>query len=367
MHNIVIAGHGIAGLTAGDALRRQGFTGKLTIIGEDPHPTYSRPALSKAALNPDADLMDTILPAATHEVEEVHGTVTGINVDDSTLTLGSGESLPYDGLVIATGTHARRFTEDAEEYTLRSLDDAAQLRSRLMTKPSVTIIGGGPLGMEVASGAIALGCTVRLIQFGLPMQLQMGPVIGGVLTDIAREHGVDIIDGMVSSVTPGFNVELTDGRVFESEVIISAIGDAPNTAWLAGSGLLQEGRLITDSRGRVTDNIVAAGDIAWFDGKRSPVWTSAIEEAKIATAALLHGDDAPEITYQPYFWTDQFGTNVKISGPIPHDGEPIVTAGSLAERAALLHWPESGTAAAINYRMPVPRLHKLARSALPTS
>ena len=374
VQKIVIAGHGIAGLTAGDALRRQGFQGDLTIIGEDPHPTYSRPALSKAALNPDADLMDTILPEATHAATEIQGSVVGLDVSTQHVELADGTTVPYDGLVIATGTRARRFTDNPNEYTLRTLDEAATLRTRLAAKPTVTVIGGGPLGMEVASGARALGCEVRLIQFGLPMLLQMGPVIAQILTDVARDNGVEVIDAMVRSVTPalspapsGLQVELDNGQIITSDGVVSAIGDAPNTEWLEDSGLLLDGRLITDTRGRVTDNIVAAGDVAWFNGQRSPVWTSAIEEAKIAAAALLHGDDAPTINYQPYFWTDQFGLNIKISGPIPHEGDPIVVEGSLTERSALLHWPTLGTAAAINYRMPVPRLHKLAKSALQVS
>ncbi len=368
MQNIIIAGHGIAGLTAGDMLRRQGFEGNLTIIGEDPHPTYSRPALSKAALNPDSDLRDTILPEATHGATEIHGCVTGMDISSQTVILADGTALPYDGLVITTGTRARRFTDSSEEYTLRTLDEAADLRARLVDQPTVTIIGGGPLGMEVASGAVALGCAVRLIQFGVPMLLQMGPVIAQILTDAARDNGVEIIDAMVKSVnpgSPGFRIDLDNGQSIESEVVVTAIGDTPNTEWLEGSGLLHDGRLITDSRGRVADKIVAAGDVAWFDGIRSPVWTSAIEEAKVAATGLLHGDDAPEINFQPYFWTDQFGLNIKISGAIPHEGEPIVVEGSIAERSALLHWPDLGTAAAINYRMPVPRLHKLAKSALP--
>lgn len=369
MHNIVIAGHGIAGLTAGETLRRQGFEGTLTIIGEDPHPTYSRPALSKAALEPTADLMDTILPAATHTTHNatmIHGSVAGIDTAAGTVTLANGARAPYDGLIITTGTRARRFTDDPNEYTLRTLDDAAALRSRLSTQPSVTIIGGGPLGMEVASGARALGCQVRLVQFGPPMTLQMGPVIASVLTAAATDHGVEIIDAMVRSVSPtgsGLTVELDDGSLLESEVVVSAIGDSANTDWLEGSGLLSDGRLISDSRGRIRDNIVAAGDVVWFNGQRRPVWTSAIEEAKIAATALLRGDDAPEIAYQPYFWTDQFGLNVKISGPVPQEGDPIVVEGSLADRSALLHWPKLGSAAAINYRMPVPRLHRLAKSA----
>ncbi|WP_027004241.1 NAD(P)/FAD-dependent oxidoreductase [Corynebacterium halotolerans] len=371
MDHIIIAGNGVAGLTAGDTLRRLGFEGELTVIGEEHHATYSRPALSKAALAPGDELAVNFLPDATHGGTELLGRcTTGLDPEKRTVTLDDGTELSYDGLVIATGTHARRFTGSAREFTLRSLDDAVQLRKRLESRPRVTVIGGGPLGMEVASGAIGLGCAVTLVHPGTPMLPHIGPLLAGVLTEAALEHGLTLVDDFVAEVretAEGMAVTLASGAELSSDVVISAAGDIPNDGWLRDSGLLVDGRLVTDGRCRVRDNIVAAGDVAWLDGadgpRRSPVWTSAIEQAKTAAAALLTGDEAESLSFQSYFWTDQWGMNLKISGPIPHgDEQPVVVKGDLAERSAVLHWPGQGSAAALNIRMPIPRLHKLAQS-----
>lgn len=367
--HIVIAGNGIAGLTAGDTLRRLGYEGSITVIGEEPHATYSRPALSKVALAPGDDLDVGALPAPTHGATELLGrTVAGLSPENNEVTLDDGTTLSYDGLVIATGSYARRFTRSEREYTIRSLDDAARLKARLVDRPTVTIVGGGPLGMEVASGAVGLGCAVTLIHPGTPMELHLGPLLGGILTEAALEAGLTTVDSLVSSVRDegdGMAVTLADGTELHSDIVVTAAGDLPNTAWLKDSGLLVEGRLIADDRCRVTGSIVAAGDVVWIDRNggpsRTPIWTAAIEQSKVAAAALLAGDEAVRLNFQPYFWTDQWGLNLRVSGPVPRGVEPIVVKGSLAERSAVLHWPESGTAAALNMRMPIPRLHKLAR------
>lgn len=371
MNHIVIAGNGVAGLTAGDSLRRLGFTGEITIIGAERHVTYSRPALSKTALTPGEDMAVTFLPEPTHGGTQLLGrSATALAPEHQTITLDDETELTYDGLVIATGTHARRFTGSAREFTLRSLDDAAVLRRQLTSRPQVTVIGGGPLGMEVASGAIGLGCQVTLIHPGTPMQPHIGPLLADIVTETAREHGLTLIDDLVAEVSEtarGMSVRLAGGTEIASDVVVSAVGDIPNDAWLRDSGLLTDGRLVADDRCRVRANIVAAGDVAWQDGAagphRSPIWTAAIEQAKTAAAALLTGDQAPPLEYQSYFWTDQWGLNLKISGPIPHGSEePVVVEGDLTERSAVIHWPGQGSAAALNLRMPIPRLHKLARS-----
>lgn len=371
LNHIVIAGNGVAGLTAGDTLRRLGFEGEITIIGEEHHTTYSRPALSKAALAPSEEMAVNFLPEPTHGGTQLLGrSAAGLDSEKQTVILDDGTELPYDGLIIATGTHARRFTGSPREFTLRSLDDAALLRKQLESRPKVTVIGGGPLGMEVASGAIGLGCEVTLVHPGTPMQPHIGPLLADILTETALEHGLTLVDDFVAQVreTPeGMNVQLTSGAELTSEVVVAAAGDIPNDGWLRESGLLIDGRLVTDDRCRVRDNIVAAGDVAWLAGpggpRRSPIWTSAIEQAKTAAAALLTGDKAAPLDFQSYFWTDQWGMNLKISGPVPHgEEEPVVVKGDLADRSAVLHWPAQGAAAALNIRMPIPRLHKLAQS-----
>jgi NADPH-dependent 2,4-dienoyl-CoA reductase/sulfur reductase-like enzyme len=152
--------------------------------------------------------------------------------------------------------------------------------------------------------------------------------------------------------------------------VISAIGDVPNTEWLAESGLLTDGELAVDSRGRVRPNIVAAGDVAAIETphgrRRVPLWTSAIEQAKTAARALLLGDDAEPLSFQPYFWTDQFGLSLKACGELPVSGTPGYTERDEAANAALLRWQNvdgTGTAVALNYRIPVPKLRALSRQA----
>ena len=157
---IVVLGHGIAALTAAESLRDNGFDGDLTIVGDEPHAPYSRPALSKAALLND-DLAALALPASTHGATELLGRrAVRVDLDNSSVRLDDGEELPWDGLVIATGSRARKLVppglaagpEAPEELTLRGLDDVRLLRRGLEGCPSVVVVGGGPLGMEIASG-----------------------------------------------------------------------------------------------------------------------------------------------------------------------------------------------------------------------
>lgn len=373
MEHIVIVGHGVAGLTAGDTLRCSGFEGTITVIGSEPHPTYSRPALSKAALGPGPELEVNFLPDPAHSaIQRLGRTAVALDVPAHHVRLDDGTTIGYDGLIIATGTRARRFTDSPDEYTLRSLDDAGALKSRLTEKPTVTVIGGGPLGMEIASGAIGLGCDVTLVHPGTPMEAHIGPFLAGLLTEAAVSQGLTLVDDfadLVEDTGSGMQTHTRGGIRLDSDIVISAAGDVPNDEWLADSGLLVNTRLVTDTRCRIPghDNIVAAGDVAWIDGadgpKRTPIWTAAIEQAKTAAQTLLHGDEAEELAFQNYFWTDQWGLNLKLSGPVPkHSEEPEIVKGTLAERSFVAHWPHQGTAASYNIRMPVPRLHKIARS-----
>ena len=121
-------------------------------------------------------------------------------------------------------------------------------------------------------------------------------------------------------------VVLTDGSIVEGELVVTAVGDITNTGWLAGSGLPSFGALPVDSRGGLRPEIVAAGDVAAVPTPsgyaRSPIWSSAIEQARVAAGALLHGDAAPELAAQPYFWTEQFELVLRVAGRMPLAGEP---------------------------------------------
>jgi NADPH-dependent 2,4-dienoyl-CoA reductase/sulfur reductase-like enzyme len=369
---IVIVGNGIAGLTAADSLRAAGHDGELTIVGDERHAAYSRPALSKAMLHGD-DLTAHHLPPPAHRAAERLGvTATALDVDRKTVALDDGSTLPYDALVIATGSRARHLGDDTGELTLRTLDDAIALRARLAHRPSVVVAGGGALGMEIASSCLTAGCPVTLVSRGWPLMHQLGPFLADVFVTAARERGLTLVetrsarlrqDGAATRVITG------EGAVLEADVVVTAVGDLHNVEWLAGSGLLRDGALEVDSRGRVRSDIAAVGDVAAFPTRRGirrfPLWTSAIEQGKVAAAALLRGDEAPALDFRPYFWTEQFGLSLKAAGFLPLAGPPAFVDGGAGGGPALMRWAHpdgSGTAVALNYRIPIPRLRRLSEA-----
>jgi NADPH-dependent 2,4-dienoyl-CoA reductase/sulfur reductase-like enzyme len=368
--SIVVVGNGIAGLTACDTLRAEGFDGRITVIGDEPVAPYSRPALSKALLRDGDDLTSHLLPAATHGAIERRGIAAiGLDVDRQRVLLADGEEVSYDALVISTGTRAKRLGvgNSSNEYTVRTLADALVLRGRLASKPSVVVVGSGPLGMEIASGAVGAGCTTTLVAKGAPLASQIGTLLAARFCDAALEQGLRIVttDSAELVTRNGASVvALGDGKVIEAEVIISAIGDAPNVEWLASSGLLIGDALVVNRRGLVRPNIAAAGDVAAFPhaGRvaRVPLWTSAIDQAKVAAAALLR-PDAPELAFQQYFWTEAFGISVKAIGPTPVAGEAEIVEGTGTQ--GVLRWRQSdgsATAVALDYRIPIPKLRRIA-------
>jgi NADPH-dependent 2,4-dienoyl-CoA reductase/sulfur reductase-like enzyme len=373
----VVVGNGIAGLTACDSLRTAGFDGELTVVGAERHQPYSRPALSKALLhgadgNSDDALQAHELPEPTHEATELLGvSATGLDADAGLVRLAGGGELPYDGLVIASGSRARRLSEgSASELTLRTIEDAILLKERVASRPSVIVIGGGPLGMEVASGCLHVGCDVTLVSDVTPLSRQLGPHLADIFTAAAIRSGLKVVRGgkarMVDHGT-GTWVALADGTELEADLVVTAIGDEPNIGWLAGSGLLTDGSLRVDSRGRVRPEIVAAGDVAFFPTSRGlqrvPLWTSAIDQAKVAAVGLFKGDAAPEFSFQPYFWTEGFGLSLKSVGFTPVVGAPDYCEPGSEPDSVLMRWQNddgAGTAAAVNYRIPIPKLRRLA-------
>jgi 3-phenylpropionate/trans-cinnamate dioxygenase ferredoxin reductase component len=373
LRRVVVVGGGIAGLTAADSLRASGFDGELTIVGAERRAAYSRPALSKALLRAEADLTAHELPPHEHGAVELLGVAaTGLDPATRMVSLDDGGALPYDGLVIASGSRARRLGAADGEHVLRTLDDAIALRARIADRPSVIVVGGGPLGMEVASGALDAGCAVTLVTAGAPMARHLGAHLAARLERTALARGLTILRTPAARILPGAGasaVALADGTLVEGDLLVSGVGDIPNTGWLAGSGLdaamRPDGAIAVDARARVRPEIVAAGDVAAVPTlgghARSPIWHSAIDQARIAAVSLLRGDESPTLGGAPYFWTEQFGLTIRVVGRTPVDGEPELVDGD-PEGAALLRWPHAdgtATAAAVDYRIPIPRLRRL--------
>ncbi len=395
MRRIVVVGNGIAGLTACDSLRAAGHDGELTVVGSERHQPYSRPALSKALLHGtggdlDGGLQAHQLPAPSHQAAELLGvSATGLDVASRLVRLDDGGQLPYDGLVIASGAKAKRLAGDPGEpgrdgariFTLRTIEDAIALKERIADRPSVIVVGGGPLGMEVASGCLDAGCKVTMVSDSRPLQRQLGRHLSAIFVSAAKQRGLRLISSGKARLVGtgpdlnhdgGARVALADGTELQADIVVAAIGDEPAIEWLTGTGLLRDGSLCVDSRGRVRPDIVAAGDVAFFPTRRGlrrvPLWTSAIDQAKRAAVGLLLGDAAPEGDIQPYFWTEGFGLSLKASGFTPVEGAPDYCDPGEMPDSMLLRWDgpdgsadaHSGIAVAINYRIPVPKLRKLA-------
>jgi 3-phenylpropionate/trans-cinnamate dioxygenase ferredoxin reductase component len=379
MRRIVVVGNGIAGLTACDSLRSAGFDGELTVVGAEAHHPYSRPALSKALLHGDDTLQAHELPEPTHDATEVLGvSATGLDADARLVRLEGGGELHYDGLVIASGSRPRRLTAAQQgeglprELTLRTIEDAILLKELVASRPSVIVIGGGPLGMEVASGCLHVGCEVTLVSDVAPLARQLGAHLAGIFTTAAVQRGLRVVEGgqaRLANRDSGTRVVLADGTELHADLVVTAIGDDPNIEWLAGSNLLTDGSLRVDSRGRARPEIVAAGDVAFFPTfrgvQRVPLWTSAIDQAKVAAVGLLQGDAAPELNFTPYFWTEGFGLSLKAVGFTPVPGEPDFCEPGGESGSLLMRWQNddgAGTSAAVNYRIPIPKLRRLAET-----
>jgi NADPH-dependent 2,4-dienoyl-CoA reductase/sulfur reductase-like enzyme len=179
---------------------------------------------------------------------------------------------------------------------------------------------------------------------------------------VGTDSGVRLLGSPVPT-----GVALADGTRLEADLVVSAVGDVPNVEWLAGSGVRVHGGIVVDDRCRVAPDVVAAGDVTVTvggDGQlvRSPHWTAAVEQARAAVRALLHGDAAAPYRPSQYCWTEQFGLDVKLVGGLGPQGDPAVLDGSLDQGSALLAWPDATaprTVLALNHPTPPAKLKRL--------
>ncbi|MFJ9121950.1 NAD(P)/FAD-dependent oxidoreductase [Streptomyces sp. NPDC102394] len=363
MRRIAVVGGSIAAVTAASWLRVRGFEGTVTLLSAETEQPYTRVPLSKTVLSGEATDASTALPPLDDSVDVRLGTrAVSLNTRARRIVIDNGEPVPYDGLVIATGGRARRLSPPgmAGEKVLRTLADCAALREDLARAHSVLVIGAGLLGMEIASTCRTLGLQVTVVDRDPPLRRVLGPVLAQVITDAAREHGV------VLRTVPG-GVRLVGSRTLEgvdadgdfltADVIVSAVGDVPAVDWLTGSGLRLDRGVVTDSRGRVANDIVAAGDAAVVRGVgRRPHWTNAVEQARVAADALL-GEEVAGVALPSYFWTNQFGVEVKVAGEPAGLGEPDLV--DVDGSSMLLRW-SAGAAATVNHTVPVRKLRQLA-------
>jgi NADPH-dependent 2,4-dienoyl-CoA reductase/sulfur reductase-like enzyme len=356
--HVVVVGASAAGLTAAETLRREGYAGRLTLVGDEDHLPYDRPPLSKQVLSGVWEPKRTALlreaDLTSLDADWVLGTsATGLDVASRHVRLSDGGGLDYDGLVIATGVTPRRlpYGHDLDGvHVLHTVEDALALRKALLSGPNVVVVGAGFLGAEAAAVARQLGLEVTLVDpLPAPMIRQFGDRIGGLVARLHADHGVRVLTGIGVNALVGaagrvIGVELADGETLGADLVLVAIGSVPATEWLCGAGLSLSNGVDCDSFCRAAPRIVAAGDVAsWAHpdlGARIRVEhrTNATEQG-IAAAMTLLGRGEP-FSPLPYFWTDQFDVKIQMYGTMPHGAEIAFVRGDPADGkfAALYGW-----------------------------
>jgi len=365
---IVIVGASAAGLTTAEALRRAGYPGRITMIGEERHLPYDRPPLSKQVLAGAWEPARVALRDETAYTKLELGlrlgvAATGLDLSARVVRLADGETVPYSDLVIATGVRPRRLDSDlARVHVLRTLDDTLALRADLAGARSVLVIGAGFLGTETAAAATQLGIAATIVDpLPVPMARQFGPEVGGFVADLHRAHGVTLLTGVGVAQLYGSDhvhgVELTDGRKIEADVVVVAIGSAPATQWLADSGLAIEDGVLCDEFCRAAPHVYAAGDVARW---RNPLFERVMRvehrmnatEQAVAVAANLLGRPT-SFAPAPYFWTDQFDVKIQAYGIFPDGAEMLIAHGDPTEGKFVAHYRENGVVVGVlGWNMP---------------
>ncbi|MFJ8825413.1 NAD(P)/FAD-dependent oxidoreductase [Streptomyces sp. NPDC102467] len=359
---IVIVGASLAGLRAAETLREEGFTGSLTVVGDEPHPPYDRPPLSKQVLLGTAAADTTGLPMRRDPDAQWRLGVraTGLDPLGKRVLLADGDPLPYDRLLIATGTRARPWPHADQAaldgvLTLRTREDAAILADRLASGPRrVLVIGAGFTGSEIASACRERGIEVTVAERGPgPLVGALGGTLAKLAAGMQRAHGVDLRCGVTVFALHGKNgrfrgADLSDGSHIDADLCVVALGAVRNIEWLADAGLAagphgvacDAGCRAVDMYGIVTDDIFVAGDIARFPHPLFEYqmlslehWGNAVAQAEVAAHNMVCPGPLrrPHLAV-PVFWSTQFGYNIKSVGVPVFSDQVVIAQGSLAER-----------------------------------
>ncbi|MFJ3212563.1 NAD(P)/FAD-dependent oxidoreductase [Streptomyces flaveolus] len=370
---IVVVGASAAGLSTVEGLRREGYTGSVTLIGGEEHLPYDRPPLSKQLLSGEWDTDRLRLRgeedlAALDLRLRLGSPAVALDTRAREVALADGSRVGYDALVVATGTRARRLPGTASVrgvHVLRTLEDALALRADLAARPHLVVAGGGFVGAEAAAVARGLGCQVTLVtDTSQPMGDALGDELGAMLRDVHHEHGVRIetgvlVDRIRTAGERATGVRLADGHTLDADVVLVGIGAQPNTEWLAGSGVPVGNGVECDATLYAGSGVWAAGDVAcWLHARTGEPWriehrTNAAEQGLAVARNILAGPQgAAPFDSVPYVWSDQYDLKIQIYGRTRGADEVRIVEGSTAERKLVALYGKNGrTCAAVGINM----------------
>lgn len=324
---VVIVGASVAGLTAAESLRAEGFDGEIILIGEEVHLPYSRPPLSKQILLDDWDKDNTIIKSNA-ELQQL-GIVFQGNTKALSLNLKkkqiktTGGAIDYDILIIATGTKARRLDSFPNVLTLRTVEDALSLKAKLQKAGHLVVIGTGVLASEIASAGRTFGADVTMVGRSNALSFgSLGNALSLKIETLHLGHGVSLRlqSKIVEVLTSGSQqtIKFEQGEDLVADLVVAAIGATPCTEWLEDSGLQISNGIVCDEIGSAAPGIYAIGDVAsWpdpFSGEPTRVehQISAIEQA-ISVAGSIMDSHVKKVPV-PFFWSEIHGARIKVYG-----------------------------------------------------
>jgi 3-phenylpropionate/trans-cinnamate dioxygenase ferredoxin reductase subunit len=332
MQRIVVVGAGQAGASCVAKLRSEGFTGSITLIGEEHAPPYQRPPLSKAYLLGEMALERLYLRPESYYAENgielmLDTTVQAIDRSDRQV-IASGQAIPYDALVLATGSVPRRLPgsiggELDGVHVVRTLKDVDEMAPEIVQDRRALIVGGGYIGLEAAAVCRKKGLDVTLIEMADRILARVAcPETSAWFRDLHERHGVTVLEGVGLTCLNGVDGKvvgaiLSDMTEHPYDVVIAGIGITPASALAEAAGLEVENGIKVDARGRTSDPAIwAAGDCASFPyrGERIRLESvqNAIDQAEAVAKNLLGADE--DYVPHPWFWSDQYDVKLQIAG-----------------------------------------------------
>ncbi len=358
----VIVGGGLAAAKAVEALRESGYDGQLVVYGEEQHLPYERPPLSKDYLLGNAEIDSAFVHPSDwydeHEVDLRLGThVSAIDLATHQVSAGS-ETQAYDKLLIATGSSPRHLPMADESGApvayLRTREDSERIKASFTPGGRIAVIGGGWIGLEVASAARNADSEVTVLEaLDLPLLRVLGPEVAEIFAALHRDHGVDLrLNARVAGVEKSDGralVHLGDGSIVDADLVLIGVGVSPNVELAEAAGLKTDNGIVVDEYLRTSDpDVFAAGDVA---SAQHPVlgrsirvehWDNAIKQGTVAGRNMAGKGEAYDRL--PYFFTDQYDLGMEYVGHVGPDGyDEVVLRGDTAEtRVFTAFWLKGG-------------------------
>jgi 3-phenylpropionate/trans-cinnamate dioxygenase ferredoxin reductase component len=354
-HGMVIVGGGMAAARACINLRANNYDGPITLVSAENLMPYDRPPLSKSFITEEAEpqsvwLLDEGIAASLKVDMRLGVSATSINRDAKTITLSDGSTLHYAKLLLATGANPRKLSLPGGEHALllRTHADAVALRAKFQPGKKIVVIGGGFIGLELASSAVSRGCKVTVIE-AQPRILMRGvpEAIAKIVHDKHVAAGVTMLMGTGIASLSATTITLRDDRVIKADTIIAGIGASPETTLAQQTGLTIDNGIACDARMQTSDpDIFAAGDCASFISEkftgrriRLEAWRSAQEQAATAAENMVGGSKVHNSV--PWFWSDQYDLSLQIAG-MPDMGAQTVTRTPAPDALILFHLTDTG-------------------------